>query len=167
MEVDMDSEGRLNQLRELSQKGENEEAIKVAQECLQAEPANIEALILLAECNARLSRFAQAREAIEKALKIELNNIWALKALAVIYRDEAEQSDSPDRRQELLNLARDRIEQALRLNPSDAWTNAEAALIYLSRGEKEEASKSIEKALSLQAEEAYFKGIKLRIESSP
>lgn len=160
----VDLEKQREQIRECAQKGDDESAIKLAEEYLKTDSGNIEVFVTLAECNSKIGKFTEAEEAAKKALSIDSTNVWALKTLAVIYREEAEQSES---KKKLLNLARVKIKKALKFDPQDAWSNAEAALIYLARGDKKRAYKGIEKALDLQPNNEYFKRIKIKIESTP
>ncbi len=161
-EVDVEKQREL--IRAAVQQGDMETAIKLADEYLKTDSVNVEVLILLADCNASIGKFTEAKEAAEKALDIVSDNVWATRTLAKINRMEAEQTESVTAKKRLFSLAQSKIEEALRLDPEDAWTNAEAALIYLGRGNKAHASELIDKSLSLQPNDGYFRDIKQRIE---
>ncbi len=164
MDLNVDLVQKRERIRELAHKGEIETAAQLAQEYIVADSVNIEVLIILADCNASIGKFTEAKEAIKKALNIVPDNVWATRTLAKIHRVEAEQIESVVAKKRLFSLAQSKIEEALKLDPEDAWTNAEAALIYLGRGNKARASELIDKALSLQPNDDYFKNIKTRIE---
>lgn len=164
---DVDLEKQREQIREYAQKVDNESAIKLAEEYLKTDSANIGVLVTLAECNSRIGKFAEAEEFAKRAVSIDTTNVWALRTSAGVYRVKAEQTEAVSTRGELLNLARVKIKEALKHDPKDAWANAEAALIFLAQGDKKQAYKLIEEALALQPDDDYIKSIKIKIESTP
>ncbi len=163
-EVDM--EKQREEIKEYIQKGDHELAISLAKEYLKTDSANIEILLTLAECNLGIGNLTEAEESAKKAFSIESTNPWVLKTLAKIYREKAEQAESSATKSELLSLAQAKTEEALKIDSNDAWANAEAALIYLAQRDKKQANKLIEKALKLQPNDEYIKGIKTTIETS-
>jgi Tfp pilus assembly protein PilF len=163
---DLKMEKLREQVVEAAQKKDNDTAVKLGEEYLKSDPGNIEILVTLSGSYLTLGNIALAEEKVKKAIGIDVNNAWAIKTLAKVYKMQAEQATAAAEKKKLLNSAEAEIEKALKINSSDPWAQTEAALIYLAQGDKDAAKKAIKKAAASQPNDAYIQEVKAKIEAA-
>ncbi len=161
----MDSK-EMQQIREYHMKGDIDNTINQAQTYLKTNPGNVEAMIRLAECYVSKGKLATAEEWTKKALLSSNDkDIWALRAMAEIYRRQFEESKDADSKKKYIELAMSTITKALIISPNDVGVNGEAACIYLSANDKVKAKEAIEFALAGEPKNEFFLKLKQAIQS--
>jgi len=161
----MDSK-EIQQMRECHMKGDIDNTIKKAQAYLKANPDNVEAMIRLSECYVSQGKLATAEEWAKKALLSSNNkDVWALRAMAEIYRRQFEESKDANSKKKYIDLAMSTIVKALIISPNDVGVNGEAACIYLSANDKVKAKEAIEFALAGEPKNEFFLKLKESIQS--
>lgn len=156
----------MQQIREYHMKGDIDNTIKKADIYLKTNPGNVEIMIRLAECYMSKSELATAEEWAKKALLSSNNgDLWALRAMAEVYRMQSEGSKDINSKKKYIDLAISTITKALIISPTDAWVNSEAAHIHLSANNKVKAKESIEVALAGEPKNEFFLKLKEAIQS--
>lgn len=149
---------------QLLKSGDNDAVISQATEYLKAHPNNVVILSALSEAYMFKNDLDNSERYAKRAIEIELDNSWACKILAKIYRIKIEDSDSAELRSENLTLAEKFVERGLRSKPNDIMLLAEKAQIYFAQGVISTALEVIEEALRIAPDDAYLKTIKEKIE---
>lgn len=106
---------------------------------------------------------ALAETNLKKILEVNKGHAYAMRVLAKVYRMQFEKTNE----KQYLELAQVEIEKSLKGMSRDAQCNAEAAMIYYLKNDKTNAMQTIDKALKLEPQSAYFKDIKRRIQNMP
>jgi tetratricopeptide (TPR) repeat protein len=154
--VPMDSK-EMQKMREYHIKGDIDNAIKEAQAYLKTNSSSIEAMVRLAECYASKGELITAEEWAKKALLSSNDkDLWALRAMAEIYRRQFGESKDMNSKKKYMDLAISAIGKALIISPNDAWVNWEAANIYFSSNDKVKAKEAIEFALAGEPKNEFF-----------
>jgi tetratricopeptide (TPR) repeat protein len=118
-----------------------DKAAAAVQEAIGLFPFDPRYHILLGQTEFRRARWQAAREAAEKALEIDPQNVDALNLRAGCLR---KQGRGPS--------ARDQLESALRVNPDDPWTHANLGWTHLEKGDRRKAMGYFRESLRLNPE---------------
>ncbi len=145
-------------IKEYSKRGENDKAIKLAQEILQSDPNNIVALNLLTETYLNMDNLRAAEETAKKGLALKPNDPVSCRLLARIYRIKAEKN--PKVANDNLTLALEQVQKGLVSNPNDIMLLAEEAQIYSEQGYKSKADQVITRALTISPNDKHLKRVK-------
>jgi tetratricopeptide (TPR) repeat protein len=116
-------------------RGNHDDAKKMYQAALAANPDNAKALIGLADLHKFADRYEEAAPLYERALALEPNDAEHLLDYGEYFLDRARAEPSADARGELLVEARRRFAQSYRLDPDNPETLSENGLTYLFGGE--------------------------------
>ncbi|MDD5130360.1 MAG: tetratricopeptide repeat protein [Candidatus Omnitrophica bacterium] len=122
------------QLIENLKKGNDNSAVRLAEEYLALNPDDVDILCLLAEAYIRKNNLPAAEEASKKAVAVKPNSSFANTVLANIYvlKANADSAEIPE--------ALKKIDKALKLNPKDISLLISKAELYLATGEAEKAN---------------------------
>jgi cytochrome c-type biogenesis protein CcmH/NrfG len=161
------SQAGIDKIREYNKAGDIDKAITAAKEYLSVNPREAEALTILGENYGKRKDFLLAEKALKEAVQIQPKNPWSIRALAAIYRMQAQETKSVDFKASYLALAVAKIEEALRLFRNDPWVNREAAEIYLEKGDKLRAKECIAKTLMMEPIDKLAKSLEKKILAMP
>ena len=163
------SQAGIDKIREYNKAGDRDRAIAAAQKYLSANPNDSEVLTILGENYGWKKNFASAEKSLKKAIRIQPKNTWAIRALTAIYRNQAQEAESPKSKAGYLALAVARIGEGLSIAPNDPWVNMEAAEVYLLAGDRHKAQEYIAKALKVEPApaNAYVRSLEKRILAMP
>ena len=89
------SQAGIDKIREYNKAGDRDRAIAAAQKYLSANPNDSEVLTILGENYGWKKNFASAEKSLKKAIRIQPKNTWAIRALTAIYRNQAQEAESP------------------------------------------------------------------------
>jgi Flp pilus assembly protein TadD len=138
--------------------GENDLAIKSAEEWLIANPEDIAVINVLAEAYINKGDLANAETTLQKAEKVRPDNVSSRKLLARVYKMNAEKF--PAAKEKNLNLA---LGQLKTCDPSDGDVLFEMAQIYAGLNDKSMANQTLDRALTLSPNDTRLANFKKKI----
>lgn len=131
-------------------------AISGAKRHLSQYPEDVLALNILAEACIATDDLTAARQAVQGALAVQPNDLWAHRLSARIYKIEADKESNNEK----LDLALREINKGLAIDANDYKLLSEAAMIYFQIGDMSKAKEAINKALNIKPDDDFLKSLK-------
>lgn len=144
-EVQAQAVGAYDRALQLSQTGQDEEALAELDRALETTPNSVEVLNLKGQLLLKIGRPSEAGEAFQRAIEADASSAFAYMGLAVVQRLEAKDNKDWEAYEEVIKL----LQEAIKLDPSSAAAYSELGFAYRDLGKVPEAIEALEKALEL------------------